>query len=136
MKKRTISCLIALALILGISPGHAWAGEGPLCPRHTLSPGAAQGPMPSFYSEEISLSQEEPIVLDLADGDIFILAGNYMQGDNFAEHFGSCVITQSDPDTPVTAVINIVQAVDTVNITIEDIFIDASNGERAAIDIM
>ena len=92
--------------------------------------------MPSFYSEEISPSQEEPIVLDLADGDILIFADNYMQGDNFEEHFGSCVITQSDPDTPVTAVINIVQAVDTVNITIEDIFIDASNGERAAIDIM
>ena len=89
MKKRTISCLIALALILGISPGHAWAGEGPLCPRHTLSPGAAQGPMPSFYSEEISPSQEAPIVLDLADGDILIFADNYMQGDNFEEHCGS-----------------------------------------------
>lgn len=36
MKKRIVSCLMALAFVTGGFPGTAWAGEGALCPHHTV----------------------------------------------------------------------------------------------------
>lgn len=159
MKKRIISCLMALVFVMGVPPGSAWAGEDSLCPHHTahteecrpdgageFSCGYSCGicpveavtdGLPAFYSEQATPLQEETVTLYLEDGDVSISEGMYIQPGKFGLHNGDYIITQKNPETPTANTVSIAPEEDnTVNITIRDVYIDAGNSGKAAISVL
>lgn len=126
MKKRIVSYFMALVLVMSGFPDTARAGEDPLGPYRTAR----------ANSEQAALSQDEPGKLYLEDGDIYIFENLYTQNASTGQHNGDCIITQRDPGTPVENTICITPSAGcTVNITIENIYIDASGSGKPAVSV-
>lgn len=91
----------------------------------------------AFYSEQTTPLQEETVTLYLEDGGVTISDDWYIHGANMVPYNGNYIITQKNAEEPVKNTVSILlEADNTADITIRDIFIDASSSGGAAISIL